>query len=83
MCEWDNESPSEIVEDFLKGVNNMNQQKEKKQGKKLKTERFIFKVSPQLKAKIQEHADGKGISASQYIIQLVQKDLKLDPREYR
>jgi predicted HicB family RNase H-like nuclease len=79
----DDISPTEIVNTFLSGVNAMNKQKEKKQTKKLKTARFIFKVSPQLKSKIQEHAESIDISASQYIIQLVQNDLKVDKKEYR
>lgn len=83
MGDWGEGSPSEIANRFLQGFYKMNQLKEKKSGKKLKLERFTFKVSTQLKVKIQEHADCSGISASQYIIQLIQKDLGLDPREYR
>ena len=70
------------MENLLRSLNTMNKQKEKS-SKRLKTARFIFKVSPELKEKIQDTADSKGISASQYIIQLIQKDLGLDPKEYR
>lgn len=41
-----------------------------------KTERIDIRISPELKAKLQQAADEENRTVSNYIINLIQKDLK-------
>lgn len=41
-----------------------------------KTERIDIRISPELKAKLQQAADEESRTVSNYIINLIQKDLK-------